>query len=142
MEVEFVHKTDALCFLQWQRLFSCLPDNCPSVCTVCLCLHKTCRTRMHTRPLRELKSFPLPVYTFIHYSLYPPVLLHAHMCEIALHIQAHICQHTHIQQLTRQVSEGKRRLLIIQWIVCFILFFCCCCLHGANMFAVVISSKS
>lgn len=33
-------------------------DNYPSVCTVCLCLHKTCRTHMHmhTQRTRELSS--------------------------------------------------------------------------------------
>lgn len=29
---------------------------------------------MHARTLKELESFPLPVYTFIHYSPYPPRL--------------------------------------------------------------------
>ena len=43
---------------------------------------------MNRHTLKQLESLPLPVYTFIYYSVHPPVSLHAHMCEIK-HLQRH-----------------------------------------------------
>lgn len=106
-----------------KRLISRLPDNYPSVCTVCVCLHKTCRTHMHTLTHAHSESSRAFLFLFT-----PSSIIHSIRQCLYMHICARSHTYTH---LTLGTGGGKSRMLIINSLI-FLVF---CVVSMALMFS-------